>query len=93
MKRITLVKSAIDFAFANFQLGAVDLAEKSIAAFKAAGGVDADLPIWDNTVKQNVAQCTLLAKQKLPSEQAVAQAQEEVQTPKTNAESAVAKLS
>lgn len=68
MKRLTLIKSAIDFAFANYQSGAIELAEKSLASFKAANGVDADLPIWNQNVTQFVNLAAQLSKQKLPSE-------------------------
>ena len=68
MKRITLVKAAIDFAYANYSEGAISMATKSLAAFVAAGGQDLDLTIWNNAVSQNVQQAAQLAKQKLPSE-------------------------
>lgn len=86
MKKLQLTKAAIDFAFANYQLGAVERAEKSIQAFKAAGGVDADLKVWDNTVTQQVIFASQLANQKLPSE-IVAQTTE-AKTPVSNATAA-----
>lgn len=68
MKKLNLIKAAIDFAFANYAAGNVELAEKSIAAFKAAGGADADLEVWNNQVKQSVTGFKQFARQKLPSE-------------------------
>jgi hypothetical protein len=46
MKKIDLIKAAIDFAFANYKSDAITFAESSIAAFKAAGGQASDLGIW-----------------------------------------------
>jgi hypothetical protein len=77
MKRLALIKAAIDFAFANYQANAIELAQKSIAAFVSENGQPADLTIWTNTVSQQVVQCTLMARQKLPSE--IAEAQVEAQ--------------
>jgi hypothetical protein len=87
MKRLELIKAAIDFAYANYQAGAIELAEKSIAAFKVADGKDADLPIWTNSVNQNVAQFKQLSAQKLPSEVIVVQ--QDQQSVRSNASTAV----
>lgn len=74
MKRIQLTKAAIDFAYANYTEAQISLAQKSLAAFVAAGGKDADLQIWNNIVTQNVAQANQISKQKLPSESLPAEA-------------------
>jgi hypothetical protein len=70
MKKIDLIKSAIDFAFANYKSDAITFAESSIAAFKAAGGQASDLGIWDASVRQYSGLASQLANQPLPSEQA-----------------------
>ena len=87
MKRLILIKAAIDFAYTNYQAGAIELAEKSIAAFKAANGQDQDLQIWTNSVNQNVAQFKQLSAQKLPSEVIVVQV--DPTTIRSNASTAV----
>jgi hypothetical protein len=73
MKKLALVKSAIDFAFANYQLKPIALAQASLAAFVAAGGQDQDLTIWNQQVTSNAAEAKQYAAQKLPSEAPVAQ--------------------
>lgn len=86
MKKLALIKAAIDFSFANYALGAVELAEKSIAAFKTAGGFDDDLRVWDSIVNQQVSLAKQLSKQKLPSEQA----EQQKAAPASNATAATA---
>ena len=67
MKRIQLVKAAIDFAFAHYQDGAVTLAIESATVFKALSGADEDFHLWQGAVAQSIAQF-MASKQKLPSE-------------------------
>lgn len=91
MKKLNLMKAAMDFAFASYGAGAVDLAEKSVAAFKAAGGTDPDLDMWNNQVKQSVTQFKQFAAQKLPSEVFAARAaapETETAAPVSNATAA-----
>jgi hypothetical protein len=68
MKRIQLVKAAIDFAFAHYQDGAVTLAIESATVFKALPGADEDFQLWQGAVAQSIAQFSMASKQKLPSE-------------------------
>jgi hypothetical protein len=70
MKKIDLIKAAIDFAFSNYKSDAITFAESSIAAFKAAGGQASDLGIWDASVRQYSGLASSLSGQPLPSEQA-----------------------
>ena len=86
MTKVSLVKLAIDFAFANHQADAITQAEGSIAAFKAAGGRAEDLPIWQASVSQHIGLAGQLAKQKLPSEQMAAAAA--IKAPVSNATAA-----
>lgn len=68
MKKLALMKASIDFAYANYNEGAIKLASSSLAAFVAAGGQDADLTVWNQKVAVSVAEATQFARQKLPSE-------------------------
>lgn len=70
MKKLTLVKAAIDFSFAHYADGPSTLAIESATAFQTAKSDDKDFSIWQTTVSQYVQMAKQLAAQKLPSEQA-----------------------
>lgn len=74
MKKLTLYKAALDFAFSTIEeTNAIALAEKSIAAYKA-GGFDAeDLAFWNQVSAQGRQQFSQLKNQKLQSEITAAQ--------------------
>ena len=68
MKKIKLIKAAIDFVFENYQSNPIELAQKSIQAFIDHGGNNSDLQVWNQTVTQYLGQVSVMIKQKLPSE-------------------------
>jgi hypothetical protein len=75
MKKLTLWKSASDFAFANVGVtNAVTLQQDGTAAFIAGGFDQADLATWNQIASQQRQQFISLQKQKLPSEIAAANA-------------------
>ena len=73
MTRISLNKLASDFSFENFDADAITQAEKSIATFKSAGGVAADLQVWNQAVATNLQLVKMQSQLKLPSEMQAAQ--------------------
>ena len=84
MKKIALIKSASEFALANYEIkDKVQQAELSLAAFKAGGFDSADFDVWNQAVLQYSRQWAQMATQKLPSEAIAAQkAVKEASTPK-----------
>ena len=76
MNKLTLWKSASDFAFASVGItDAVELAQAEIAAFKAQGFNSLDFQLWSQFASQLRGQYQQLAKQLTPSAQAALQAQ------------------
>ena len=71
MKKLALLKAAIDAAYAQVgTANAVNVAQASLAAFVAGGFDQADLTFWQNSFTQQLQSFRLVSAQKLVSEQA-----------------------